>query len=143
VFYLVRRGWLIRYKILHDGRRQIVDFVLPGEVFGLQSCLFSRALYSVSTISEASVSAIRIRAIDAIFEPSNQTPKLSQALFWAALSEAAILGEHLVDAGPRTAYQRIGHLLLELFVRLKRGGMTDGASYRMPLTRSTLVMRLA
>src|SRR6516162_11218196 len=50
-------GWLFRYKILHNGDRQIVDFILPGQVFGLQACFFEASLYSISTITEASISS--------------------------------------------------------------------------------------
>src|SRR5579864_942076 len=46
-------GWLLRYKILHNGDRQILDFILPGQIFGIQACLFKASLYSVATITEA------------------------------------------------------------------------------------------
>ena len=48
----------LEYKILHTGSRQIMDFILPGQLFGLQACLFSRALYSVATITDSSLSAL-------------------------------------------------------------------------------------
>ena len=54
--------------------------------------------------------------IDELFERS---PRLAKALFWSAGCEAAILAEHLIDAARRSAYERVSHLLLELFVRLK------------------------
>jgi CRP-like cAMP-binding protein len=41
--YLNHDGWLACYKILHNGSRQIMDFILPGQVVGLQACLFHRA----------------------------------------------------------------------------------------------------
>ena len=98
--YVVQTGWLIRYKILHNGCRQIVDFILPGEIFGLQACLFKASLYSVAAITDATLSAIPIAVIDDVFERS---PRLSRALFWSAICEAAILGEHLTDAARRSA----------------------------------------
>ena len=33
--YFVRDGFAARYKVLRDGKRQIVDFILPGDVVGL------------------------------------------------------------------------------------------------------------
>src|SRR5215471_11301249 len=56
--YVNHDGWLLRYKILHGGSRQIIDFILPGQIFGLQACLFKNALYSVATITESSLSEI-------------------------------------------------------------------------------------
>ena len=55
-FYANHDGWLVRYKILHKGGRQIIDFVLPGDIFGLQACLFKRSLHSVVTVTPARLS---------------------------------------------------------------------------------------
>jgi CRP-like cAMP-binding protein len=128
-------GWLFRYKILHNGDRQIVDFVLPGQIFGLQACLFKASLYSTATVTDASVSSIPLDAIDHVFD---RDPELAKALFWAAVCEAAIVGEHLVDTACRSAYERVSHLLLELFVRLKTTGRTDGLTFDMPLTQELI-----
>jgi CRP-like cAMP-binding protein len=128
-------GWLLRYKILHNGDRQILDFILPGQIFGLQACLFKTSLYSVATITEASLSSISLDAIDRVFE---RTPTLAKALFWSALCESAIVAEHLIDTGRRSAYERVSHLLLELFVRLKLTGLTDNMSFDMPLTQELI-----
>jgi CRP-like cAMP-binding protein len=128
-------GWLLRYKILHNGDRQILDFILPGQIFGLQACLFKTSLYSVATITEASLSSIPLKAIDNVFE---RAPTLAKALFWSALCESAIVAEHLIDTGRRAAYERVSHLLLELFVRLKPTGLTNNMSFDMPLTQELI-----
>jgi CRP-like cAMP-binding protein len=134
-FYANRDGWLFRYKILHNGGRQIVDFVLPGDIFAVQACLFKGSLYSIATITPASLSLIPFGSIDQVFELN---PRLSKALFWSAACEAARLAEHLTDAGRRSAYERLSHLILELFVRLKIVGLVDGMSFRMPLTQELI-----
>jgi CRP-like cAMP-binding protein len=134
-FFLNRSGWLFRYKILHNGNRQIVDFILPGQVFGLQACFFEASLYSISTITEASISSIPLETIDGMFD---HNPGLARALIWSAVSEAAIVGEHLIDTARRSAHERVSHLLLELFVRLKSVGQTNGMSFNMPLTQELI-----
>jgi CRP-like cAMP-binding protein len=133
--YVNHDGWLFRYKILHNGSRQIVDFILPGQIFGLQACLFRRSLYSVATITEASLSSIPLCMIDDALE---RNPKLSKAMFWSAICEAAILGEHVTNAARRSAYERISHLILELFVRLNAVGLTEGMTSLMPLTQELI-----
>ena len=133
--YVNHNGWLLRYKILHGGSRQIIDFILPGQIFGLQACLFKNALYSVAAITESSLSEIPFEMIDNVFERS---PRLARALFWSAISETAIVGEHLVGAARRSAYERISHLLLELFVRLKGSGVADDMSFELPLTQELI-----
>jgi len=133
--YVNHDGWLLRYKILHSGSRQIVDFILPGQIFGVQACLFKNSLYSVAAITDASLSAIPFGMLDNVFERS---PALAKTLFWSAVCEAAIYAEHLIDAARRSAYERISHLLLELFVRLEAAGLTDGMSFTMPLTQELI-----
>lgn len=128
-------GWLFRYKILHNGDRQIIDFILPGQIFGLQACMFKASLYSVASITDISLSSIPLDAIDRVFE---RTPTLAKALFWSALCDSAIVAEHLIDATRRSAYERFSHLLLELFVRLKAADLADGMSFSMPLTQELI-----
>jgi len=133
--YVNLDGWLFRYKILHNGRRQIMDFILPGQIFGLQACLFGRSLYSVATITETSLSTIPLGMLDNVFE---QNLKLSKALLWSAVCEGAILGEHLTDAARRSAYERVSHLILELFTRLHAVGLTEGMTFVLPLTQELI-----
>jgi CRP-like cAMP-binding protein len=135
VFYLNHDGWLFRYKILHNGNRQIVDFILPGQIFGLQACFFKASLYSIAAVTAASVSALPLEVIDDVFD---KNPQFAKALFWSAVSEAAIVGEHLIDTARRSAYERVSHLLLELFVRLKSTGHCDEQSFAMPLTQELI-----
>jgi CRP-like cAMP-binding protein len=133
--YVNHDGWLFRYKILHNGCRQIVNFVLPGEIFGLQACVFKNSLYSVAALTEATLSAIPIETVGKAAECN---AKLSNALFYSAICEAAILGEHLIDTGRRSAYGRVSHFLLELFVRLEQAGQADALSFDMPLTQEVI-----
>ncbi len=57
VFFL-EEGWAIRYRILDDGRRQIVNFMTPGDCFDLQALLSANADHYVSALT-----AVRIRVI--------------------------------------------------------------------------------
>ncbi|MBR0937634.1 Crp/Fnr family transcriptional regulator [Bradyrhizobium jicamae] len=133
--YFNHDGWLARYKILHKGSRQILDFVLPGQVFGLPACLFPRAPYSIITITEASVSAIPFDMTDNVFD---RDPALAKTLFWSTVQEAAILGEHLTGTGRRSAYERVSHLLLELFVRLNTSHRSGEMTLSIPLTQELI-----
>jgi len=133
--YFNHDGWLARYKILHKGSRQILDFILPGQVFGLPACLFSHAPYSVLTITDANVSVISFGTVEGIFE---RDPALAKALFWATVQEAAILGEHLVDTGRRSAYERVSHLLLELGARLNKRHWHGEMTLSIPLTQELI-----
>jgi len=133
--YVNHDGWLARYKILHKGSRQIIDFILPGQVFGLQASLFRRSLYSVVAITETTLSTVSFDMVDEVFE---RNITLAKALFWSAAYEAAILGEHLIDAARRSAYERVSHLLLELCVRLNGVNLTDEMTFSIPLTQELI-----
>jgi hypothetical protein len=50
--FVLNRGMAIRYKVLHDGRRQILNLVPPGDFMGIPGCLFSHSLYSVASLGD-------------------------------------------------------------------------------------------
>jgi CRP-like cAMP-binding protein len=65
-------------------------------------------------------------------------PRITQALFWDELVTVAIQREWTLNVGQRTAYERIAHLLCELYLRLRTVGLTDGTSCHFPLTQVDL-----
>ena len=134
VFVLIE-GIAIRYRILRDGQRQILNFVLPGDFVGVMSCRFDSALCSVKTLTAGTIAAIPLPALVAFSEAQ---PRAAAKLFWSFGCEAAILAEHLIAVGRRSARERIAHLLLELHSRLARIGLAGERSYRLPLTQEII-----
>jgi CRP-like cAMP-binding protein len=65
-------------------------------------------------------------------------PRIAAKLFWSFASESAILSEHLIAVGRRSATERVAHLLLELFTRLRLVGLADARSYYLPLTQEMI-----
>jgi len=134
VFVLIE-GAAIRYRVLHDGRRQILNVVLPGDFIGFPATFFETALYSATALTDASISSIPFPDLFALF-PAH--PRLAATLFCLFSSEAAMYAEHLIDVGRRSARERVGHFLLELLVRLQAIGHADQRSYRLPLTQELI-----
>src|SRR5499433_1948973 len=128
-------GVSIRYRILHDGRRQILNIALPGDFIGFPSSFFDKALYSVTALTETTISPIPFGTLLGLFD---RHPRLAAAIFWSFACEAAIYAEHLIDVGRRSALERVGHFLLELLTRLQVIGLADGCSFRMPLTQELI-----
>lgn len=133
--FVVEEGWAIRYRILDDGRRQIVNFMLPGDCFDLQALVSAQADHYVSALT-----AVRLRVV-----PSTQfllamrsNAELATVFWWAAVQEESILREHIVRIGRRTARERVSHLVLELQRRLLLAGVVNGDKLGMPLTRDVL-----
>lgn len=133
--FLLCSGIVSRYKVLPDGRRQILNLGLPGDFIGLSSCLFDAALNSVSTLTEVTLCPVPYTKLFCLF---GQFPRIATALFWASASEAAIYGEHLLNLGRRSAYERLAHLILELLVRLRAVGLGGDCSYTLPLTQELM-----
>ncbi len=113
--FVVESGWAIRYRILDDGRRQIVNFMLPGACFDMMSMAYAKADHAVSAATE--VKLRRIRSSDFLKAISAQ-PRLATAFWWVAIQEEAILREQIIRIGRRSAKERVAHLLLELNRRI-------------------------
>ncbi len=133
--FLIAEGIAIRYRILRDGQRQILDFILPGDFAGGQQLVFSDALYSVKALTHVEISPIPLPKLIGLFESH---PQLATKLFRSFASEATILAEHLITVGRRSALERVAHLLLELLARLQHVGLADERSYRLPLTQEMI-----
>jgi CRP-like cAMP-binding protein len=128
-------GISIRYRVLRDGRRQILNIALPGDFIGFPACFFEHALYPISALTDVVVAPISFAVLIDLFE---RHPHLATAIFWSFSSEAAIYSERLTDIGRRTALERIAHFLLELLVRFQIIGLADECSFPMPLTQELL-----
>ena len=130
--FVLLEGSAIRYRILRDGRRQILNILLPGDFIGFPGCFFEHALYAVTALADAVVCPVPFSVLIGLFE---HHPQLAATLFWSFACEAAIYAEHLIDIGRRSALERVAHFLLELLTRLRVVGLADEKSYHMPLTQ--------
>jgi CRP-like cAMP-binding protein len=133
--YMLHTGWAIRAKTLRNGRRQILNFVLPGDVVGLAAPFFTIADYSVTTIGPTNVTEMTFTLFTEIFHTQ---PRLGAALCWQLAQEEAIISEHLVNIGRRDAYMRVGHLFAELYWRLDTVGLAQDFTYTSPLSQTML-----
>ena len=66
--YTLYAGWAIRCKTLPDGRRQILNIILPGDLIGLQGAMFEAAAYSVEAITEVQLCLLPRRKMWSLFE---------------------------------------------------------------------------
>jgi CRP-like cAMP-binding protein len=128
-------GVAIRQRILHDGRRQILNIALSGDFIGFPSNFFEIALYSITALADCIVSPVPFPTLLGLFDSQ---PRLAGAIFWSFACEAAMYAEHLIDVGRRSALERVAHFLLELLTRLEIIGLADDHSFRMPLTQELI-----
>lgn len=133
--HLLVEGWGCRYKLLPDGRRQIVAYLVPGDLCDVQVFVLRRMDHSIGVLGDAKVALISPgRMLDAM----ERHPRIARALWWATLVDEATLREWIVNIGRRAPYERIAHLLCELWVRLDNVGLTEGGRFKLPLTQSEI-----
>lgn len=131
---LILSGWACRYKVLEDGRRQIMAFFLPGDVCDLNIFVLKEMDHSVAALTPLTYAEITRETFDHMAEH----PRIVQAMWWDTLVCAAIQREWTVNLGQRTAIERIAHLLCELYIRLHTVGLTVDGQCELPVTQSEL-----
>lgn len=131
--YTLYAGWAFRYKTLSDGRRQILNFLLPGDFFGLQQRFSGGATYGVEALTDVSFCTFKG---ERLWELYAAHPRLGYDLTWMCAREEQMLDENLLTTGRRSAMERVAVLLIHLFKRVQRVGLVDaGNSFVFPLTQ--------
>lgn len=132
--YTVLKGWGFRYKLLPDGRRQIVNYVMPGDLIGLQGTLMGEMQHSIETLSPMTL---------CVFERSNlmslyrQHPDLAYDVTWLASREECMLDENLLSIGRRSAIERLAYLVAFLAGRARAVGLLpQGKGGGLAITQS-------
>jgi CRP-like cAMP-binding protein len=128
--HVLLSGFACRYRLLPEGQRQILGFILPGDACNLQ---FSGALdYAVSALATCEVSTISRRDLEEI---AQERPGVARALWCTALADQGAMREWLVSLGCRCAVVRLAHLFCELHTRLQHLGLVTGTSFNLPITQ--------
>jgi CRP-like cAMP-binding protein len=133
--FVLQSGWACSFKVLQDGGRQIISFPVPGDCVGLRSVLLRTADHSFATLTDAVVSPIDGSRILQTF---NDFPRLATAILWAASRDEAMVVEHLVSIGRRSAIERTAHFFMELAERLSLVGLATEAEFKCPLSQYVL-----
>jgi CRP-like cAMP-binding protein len=124
---LIVDGWAARVRILPDGRRQFLTFLLPGDLIGMCHQPRPLAVSTVITLNDVTAcpAPLGVSAIDAAY-------RMSQAL-----DEAHLLSQ-IIRLGRLNAEERIGDLLLEFNERLTLAGLSIDDSFSVVLTQEML-----
>lgn len=133
--HLIQKGFACRYKVLPEGARSIMAYLVPGDLCDLHVAVLGRMDHSIATLSACEVITLSREVIEEI---TVNYPAINRALWWSVLVDEAILREWLVSMGRRSAEQRIAHLLCELLVRLQAVGLAVDNSYDLPITQADL-----
>ena len=125
-------GWAFRYKTLSDGRRQILNFLLPGDFIGLQQKFADGAMHGIEAVTDTSLCVF---PREGLWELFRGFPNLGYDITWLAAREEGMVDDHLLTAGRRNATERVAMLLMHLFRRLERVGMAEGGTIEFPINQ--------
>ncbi|MBO9168056.1 Crp/Fnr family transcriptional regulator [Rhizobium sp. L245/93] len=129
--FTVLSGWAFRYKVLEDGRRQILNYVMPGDLLGLQGTIMGEMQHSVEALSPVTLCVFERDKLMTLY---NRHPSLAYDLTWIAAQEERILDEHLLSIGRRSALERAAYLLAYLHQRVSAIELFSGRTV-LPFTQ--------
>ncbi|CAO4134686.1 Crp/Fnr family transcriptional regulator [Methylorubrum extorquens] len=132
---LILDGWACRYKLLGDGRRQILSFHIPGDVPDLQSLHIPTMDHGLATVTKATVAFI---PHDSLRELTLRHPNIGALLWRDTLIDAGIFRAWMVGMGRRSAYEQVAHLFCEMYLKLQAVGLAEHYRYPLPLTQIDL-----
>lgn len=133
--YTVLSGWAFKYKTLEDGRRQVLNFAMPGDFLGLQSLVFDSMGHSVESLTDVVLCAFPREQLWTLFQAH---AGLAFDVTWLVSREEAILGDYLLSVGQRRAGERIAFILLHLFRRARQLGLVRENVVDFPFTQEHL-----
>jgi CRP-like cAMP-binding protein len=132
---VILEGFACRYKLLEDGRRQIMSFQIAGDMCDLHSFILQEMDHSIGTLTPCKVASIPHAALSDIMA---KYPRVARALWRDTLIDAGVFREWMVGLGRRSSYGRIARLLCEVYVRCKAVGLAVDQSYPFPITQTAL-----
>jgi len=130
--HLILSGWAARCDFLANGARQITAFLLPGDLCDQHVTILGEMDHNIRTITPARIAYLPNGELEEI---ARIRPQIARALWWSTLVDEAVLRAWISNIGRRAAYERRGHLVCELQVRLENIGLVDGDQFQLPLTQ--------
>lgn len=130
--YTVLSGWGFRYKLLPDGRRQILNYVMPGDLIGLQGSVMGEMQHSVEALSAMLLCVFEREKLHDLYR---NYPGLAYDITWLASREERMLDENLLSVGRRTAIERCAYLLAFIGMRARAVGLNGKKPVAIPITQ--------
>ena len=125
--YKLVNGTVRTSKILTDGRRQIGEFYLPGDVFGHE--MGNEHSFAAEAITDVKVVVIKRSAIEALAARDSEVARQLWAMTGRELQR---MQEHILLL-IKTARERVAGFLLEMAERIKSNGEVE-----LPMSRQDI-----
>jgi CRP-like cAMP-binding protein len=130
--YKIESGAICLYKVMADGRRQVLNIALPGDLIGLGSA--SEHAFNAQATRRA---RLRSMPAAAIHKLASEDGCFGLKLYEAISLELAASRELLLTVGQPSALERVASFLLALSKRSVRNG-ESAESIKLPMTRADI-----
>ena len=121
----IASGWACRCRVLADGRRQVIGFLVPGDGIGLRGC--AEPLSATTILALTTVETIEAAPLLRLAEQQQRYPEIAHAMQRAAVQEEEFLINQVFRLGMLSPVERLGNLVMELQWRLEASGLRDGS----------------
>lgn len=128
-------GYACRHKTTSAGERQIVSFHIPGDLLDVQHLELECADHNVQTIDAATVAWVTKQDMQRLLD---ERPMIRKAVWRAALVEASVFREWVLNVGRRDAVARIAHMLCEFVARHEAAGLGSPDRFELPMTQEQI-----
>ncbi|UVO49459.1 Crp/Fnr family transcriptional regulator [Sphingomonas sp. SUN019] len=133
--FVMLEGWACRYKILPEGGRQIVAFLMPGDTCDMHVAVLAQMDHSIQTLSASRVAMISRAEMHELVTTRAQ---IAHALWSTQLVDESTMRAWIVSMGRRDGEARVAHLMCELFVRARNIGLIRGNTLEIPVSQVIL-----
>jgi CRP-like cAMP-binding protein len=133
--FVILKGWACRYKILPNGSRQVLAYLMPGDSCDLHIGLLAEMDHSIQVITPAVVTTIGRLEMDEMMENHRG---IAKAMYISQLIDEGIMRAWITSMGRRTSIERVAHLMCELYLRARNTGLIDGDELDLPLSQMLL-----
>ena len=130
--YSISNGSVKLYKLLPDGRRQIIGFLFSGDLFGLG--VEGGYCYTAETITPAQLCRFTHRKLDTLLD---EMPRLERRMFTLAVKELVAAQEQMLLLGRKTAREKVASFLLQLSRRAERAHQPN-SPISLPMSRADI-----
>ncbi|RZM37005.1 MAG: Crp/Fnr family transcriptional regulator [Sphingomonas sp.] len=133
--HVLLAGLACRYKTLPDGERQIMAFLVPGDLCDAEIFILKKMDHAVGALTASTTAMIHSSEMKTLLR---ETSPISEALWWGTMTDLGVLRERIVDQGRRDASERLAHLLYEMLIRYRVSGQTGDNAIDFPITQADL-----
>ena len=132
---LVVEGFVCRYKLTAEGKRQIFSFHVAGDIPDLQSLHLKVMDHSLATLTTSQLAFIPHESLAKLM---HRCPRVADVLWRDTLIDAAVFRQWMVCMGRRSSTSHLAHLICELLVRMRAVGLAEDHHFKLSATQAEL-----